>query len=231
MDALKLLKIPQVAFQYFFLSTIISLLTFQAANGQKITGKFSEVTSYGKQVFNFVNGRFDHTISGDIGGDFGRGTYMIKNRVLTLKYEAIVNGRDSSNYTLEYRAGALPMTVVSFKIFDDAKDPMSGRLFFRDKFWNIIAVSESSIDGQGTVWLSHDSAIRYIVLESSGYNPVILNIDRLRKAHYDLIADMVPSVKYYIEPKVVKYKVLEFTPGKLKLMEEGRASMTLFREN
>ncbi|MES2826678.1 MAG: hypothetical protein V4687_00920 [Bacteroidota bacterium] len=227
MNTLKLLKVPQVAVKYLFLSAILTLLTFQAANCQKISGKFKD----GCQTFSFVNGRFENIICGDINGEIGRGTYKIKNGILTLNYELIINGRDSSNYSLEYRAGALRHTLVSFKIFDDAKSPMFGRLYFRDKQWNIIAVSESSKDGQGTVWLSHDSVIRYIELESMGFNSVVINIDRLRKAHYDLIANMVPMVKYYTEPKVVKYKVLESAPGKLKLMEEDKGSLKLFREN
>ncbi|MGY4383470.1 hypothetical protein ACVWYN_000489 [Pedobacter sp. UYP24] len=205
-------------------------LVSQIAVGQKLSGKFAELRTEGTQSLTFSNGTFKH--SGSVEGQeyFGQGKYTVHKGILTLKYQRIMTGRDSSNYSLVYRAGALSKTIVSFKMVDESNAVLKGTLTLRDREGDPIAIFESAKDGTGTIWLAHHSSIGYISLENRDSNSIIIDVSRMRGAHYDLIATMVQTTTYYIEPKIVKYKILKRTNEQLFLKSDDDGSLSLFKE-
>ncbi|SFH14105.1 hypothetical protein [Pedobacter insulae] len=208
---------------YFFL---IAIFLSIICNAQSIDGsyRYKNEDFSASRTITFSKKHFREEIQGDVTVSIGAGTYRIKNNRLILKYQ-LFSDQDTSSYQISSADKPAGSAIVDVKVFDSSGTTMAANYGLRDVYNSPLSVIPTNNNGLGNMTIYNNNVVGYFTIDCIGYYRVSIPIKRLMNKTTSIIVYLRPQTKYYIEPHIVNYKIIEVKRERLVLLENSKILM------
>ena len=187
--------------------------------GQNLSGSYRHKIGggSGNRTITFSKNHFDEESNSDLTTSIGQGSYRIKNKQLVLTYEKVLN-QDTSKFEINISDKPKGSSIIDLKILEKNGQSLVGMYGFRDIKNNPLSFSFTDKNGLGNITVYDNSAIGYFTIDCIGYHRISIPIKKIMGKIVSITAYLLPQTNYYVEPKLVTYKILEINNEKLILV-------------
>lgn len=210
---------------------LICIAAFNA-RAQKISGEYIQTSfSEGARKITFSKGKFVYFKPGDLNKSYGIGDFSIKKGLLRLNYKKVPN-QDSSFYTLK-TIKSKPSDSVFYRIrlVDADGVPSFGIIDFRDKEYSSLKKVYPDKSGNANFSIPRNMKFKYLTIINMGDYRVILPYSRLKGRNVEVFVKFKPAEMYYMEPKLVVYKIEKLEGDELVLSSEEEGQIKFKKVN